>query len=119
MKFHIEMIDEHPVAVFDDEPPPGNWLLSTFLEEARTAIQDFLDEIERGRQGDGTPTGYTGNGIDVEFYPDRAVIEELWSAGGDEAESAKIEISLDQARQLLLDWRQALNHWSITVPHKK
>lgn len=119
MKFHIETINERPVAVFDDETSPVNWLLSTFLEEARTAIQDFLDEIERGREGDGKPTGYTGNGIDVEFYPDRAVIEELWPAAGDDDEPAKVEISLDQARQLLLDWRLALKHWSSTAPRKK
>jgi hypothetical protein len=113
MKFRVEEANERPIAVFEDEPPPGSWLLATFLEEARTGVQDFLDDLERVRNGKTTHAGYTGNGVDVEFYSDRAVIEELWPAEGEDAEPERIEITLDQAQQLLLDWQIALEQWRL------
>ena len=105
-----------PVAVFEDEQSPRNWLLSSFLEEARTGMRDLLDEMERVQSGNSDRAGYTGDGIDVEFYTDRAVIEELWPAAGENAEPERIEISLDQARQLLLDWQIALERWRSQHP---
>lgn len=111
MKFHVEEINERPMAVFDDEPPPRNWLLTFFLEEARTGVQDFLREIERVQSGESERGGYTCNTVDVEFYPDRAVIEELYPAGGEDAEPERVEIPLRRARQLLLDWQAALEQW--------
>jgi hypothetical protein len=111
MKFRVEEANERPIAVFEDEPPPGSWLLAFFLEEARTGVQDFLDDLERVRSGKTTHAGYRGNGVDVEFYSDRAVIEELWPAEGEDAKPERIEIPLDQARQLLLDWRIVLEQW--------
>jgi hypothetical protein len=113
MKFRVEEANERPIAVFEDEPPPGSWLLASFLEEARTGVQDFLGDLERVRSGKTTHTGYTGNGVDVEFYSDRAVIEELWPAAGEDAEPERIEITLDQAQQLLLDWQIALEQWRL------
>jgi len=111
MKFHVEEANERPIAVFDDEQPPRNWLLSSFLEEARTGVQDFLEEIERAQSGESERTGYTCDSVDVEFYSDRAVIKELWLTTGEDAEPERIEITLDQARQLLLDWQVALEQW--------
>jgi len=112
MKFRVEQVNGRPVAVFDDEQTPKSWLLSSFLEEARPGVQRFLDEIERALRGESEPTGFTGDAIDVEFYSDRAVIEELWPAGED-AEPQRIEIPLDQARQLLLDWQLAIEQWRL------
>jgi len=111
MKFRVEESNERPIAFFDDEKPPRNWLLSFFLEEARTDVQDYLDEIESARTGELEHTGYGGNSVDVRFYADRAVIEELWPAGGEDAEPERIEIPLEQAQQLLLDWQVALEQW--------
>lgn len=111
MKFRVEETNGRPFAVFDDEPPPRNWLLTSFLEEARVAAVDFLDEIERVRSGAAAQAGCTGDGVDVAFHADRAVIEELWPSGGDDATPEMIEIPLEQARQLLLDWRAALEQW--------
>jgi hypothetical protein len=99
------------MAVFDDEPPPRSWLLSAFLEEARTDVRRYLDELERAQKGESECTGYTGDDVDVEFYADRAVIEELWPTAGEDAEPERIEIPLDQAQQLLLDWQIALEQW--------
>ena len=110
MKFRIEEALDRPVAVFDDEQPPRSSLLSTFLEEARTSMKELLDKLENVRSGQASQHGYTGDGVSVEYYVDRAVIEELWPADED-VEPARIELPLDQARQLLLDWQTALNHW--------
>lgn len=112
MKFRVEQVDGRLIAVFDDEPPPRSWLLSSFLEEARPDVRRYLDELERAQSGESEPTGYTGDDVDVEFYADRAVIEELWPAD-EAAEPERIEITLDQARQLLLDWKVALERWRL------
>lgn len=111
MKFHIEDNDGAPNVIFDDEPSPRSWLLSFFLEEAQWSIQDFLDEMEKAKGGEGVPTGYRCNSVDVSFYPNRAVIEALWPEGGEDAEPEKTELSLAEARQLLLDWQIALKQW--------
>lgn len=111
MKFRVEEVNERPMAFFDDEPPPRSGLLSAFLEEARTGVEDFLVEIERVQSGEADRGGYTCNGVDVEFYPDRAVIEELYPAAGEEAGPERTEIPLEQARQLLLEWKAALEQW--------
>jgi hypothetical protein len=79
-------------------------------------VQDFLDEIERARSGEAESAGFTCNGVVVEFYRDRAVIEELYPAAGEDAEPERIEISLNQARQLLLDWQAALERWQPQRP---
>lgn len=111
MKFRVEQVDGRPVAVFEDEPPPRNWLLASFLEEARPDVRRYLDELERAQSGESECTGYTGDDVDVEFHADRAVIEDLWPAEGEDAEPERIEIPLDQARQLLLDWQIVLEQW--------
>jgi hypothetical protein len=113
LKFHVEQVDKRLIAVFDDEPPPRKWLLASFLEQARPHVQRYLDEIERARSGSSEPTGYTGDEVDVEFYADRAVIEELWPSAGDDAEPERLELTLDEARQLLLDWQIALEQWRL------
>jgi hypothetical protein len=111
MKFRIEEVNQRPMAVFDDELPPKSWLLTSFLEEARTGVQDFLDEIEFAKSGTVEHAGLTGDGVDVEFFSDRAVIKELWPANGKDSTVARIEIPLEQARQLLLEWQIALESW--------
>lgn len=113
MKFIVEQPNEFPNPIFTDEPSPRNWLLSTMLYEIRTSaeVQDFLDEIRKARSGEKLPSGYTCDGVDVEFYQDRAVIEELYPAAGEDAEPEKAEITLDEAERVLLEWRSVLERW--------
>ena len=111
MKFRVEEDDGTPVAVFEDEQPPRSWLLASLLEEARPDVQMFIDELERARSGEAEPTGYSCNSVAVDFYRDRAVIEELYPAAGEDAEPERVELTLDEARQLLRDWQVALERW--------
>jgi hypothetical protein len=111
MKFRVEEVNGRPLAVFEDEKPPRSWLLTSFLEEARVAVEDFLSKIESVQSGKLDSAGCTGDGVEVEFYSDRAVIEELYPAAGEDAEPERIEIPLEQARQILLDWQVALEQW--------
>jgi hypothetical protein len=60
------------------------------------------------QSGESERGGYPCNTVNVEFYSDRAVIEGLYPAAGEDAEPERMEIPLHQARQLLLDWQAAL-----------
>lgn len=104
MKFQVTEIHGRPFAKF--EP---NSLLSFFLEDARGSIEDLLDEIEKAKLNEKAPTGFTGDHVDISFYPDRAVIEDLWPE--DEDNPSQVILSLDEAKQLLLDWQIALANW--------
>ena len=110
MKFVIKDVNSRPWAEFPEENETKGWLLSAFLEDARANPKDYLDEISRAEQNPGTATGYTGNHVDVEFNSDRAVIEDLYPEPPDD-EPEKIEISLADAKQLLLDWEAAIKDW--------
>lgn len=110
MKFRTEIVNDRPMAAFDDEPSPRNWLLRFFLEDARTfEVDAYLEELDAALESDNIeePTGVMGNHVDVMFYPDRAVIEELYPAD-DAPESAVTVLPIELARQLLLDWKKAL-----------
>lgn len=109
MKFVVKEVNERPMAYFQDEPSPRDWLLSFFLEDTRHDVQMYLNEISKAETGKTVPSGFTGNHVDIEFYPDRAVIEELYPA--DEENFQKMEIPLQKAKQLLLDWENSLNKW--------
>ncbi len=110
MKFRTEIVNDRPMAAFDDEPSPRNWLLRFFLEDARTfEVDAYLEELDAAVENAAIdePTGVMGNHVDVMFYPDRAVIEELYPAD-DAPEPAVTVLSVELARQLLLDWKKAL-----------
>ena len=110
MKFHVKEVNNRPIAIFDNAPLPHSHLLSDFLEEARIGnVEDYLAEIEKAKNGHSLPTGFTGNSVDISFYSDHATIEELWPQNEDNP--ASIEISLEEAKQLLLDWQVVLENW--------
>jgi hypothetical protein len=111
MKFRVEIVNDRPMAAFDEEPSPRNWLLQFFLEDARTfEVDAYLEELDAALESDDIeePTGVMGNHVDVMFFPDRVVIEELYPAD-DAREPAVTVLSVELARQLLLDWKKALN----------
>jgi hypothetical protein len=112
MKFTVEEIGGRAMAYFPDESSPKDWLLSFFLEDSRTDIQMCLEEIRKAEKREVVPSGFTGNHVDIEFYPDRAIIEELYPE--DEDNFRSIEISLTDVKQLLLDWKKTLNEWEKT-----
>jgi hypothetical protein len=103
MTFTVENLNNRPFARFD----PPNILLSFFLDDARGVIPDFLEEINLAKAGEKIPSGFTCDHVDVSFYQDRAVIEDLWPQG--DQEPAKTELPLEVAETLLLQWQSVLN----------
>ena len=114
MKFHIEAVCGIPDAVFDDEVPPRSWLLSMFLADMRGQEDLYLAEIGKAEAGK-TITNLYNNMIDVQLHPEgRAILEELRWRDDDEAEQGppmRTEITLAQAKQLILDWLAAKKEW--------
>ncbi len=110
MKFRVEIINDRPMAVFDDQPPPRNWLLQFFLEDARTfGVETYLAELDAAveSEDDEVPTGMTGNHVDVSFYADRVVIEDLYPAE-ETTQPVTTVLAIELARQLLIDWGKSL-----------
>jgi hypothetical protein len=117
MRFTVREVNDRPLADFPDEKPPREWLLSLFLEEARLPdnIEFFGESLAKAQAGIET-LGISGNGVGVDIYTDRMVIEELFPSGGDDAEPESTEITLADAEKLLRDWQVALAEWRATNP---
>src|SRR5262249_32956086 len=98
------------VAVFDNEPEPRKWLLSDFLDDMDGQADDCLGEIAKAESGQTILNCYN-NHVDAQMYPDGyVIIEELRYTPEDEAKRgppARTEITLAEARQLVLDWLEA------------
>lgn len=103
MKFTVETLNDRPFARFE----PSNILLSFFLDDARSVIPDFLEEINLAKAGEKVPSGFTCDHVDVSFYKDRAVIEDLWPQ--DDQAPEKTELPLEVAEKILLEWQSILH----------
>lgn len=114
MKFRISETCGTPHAVFDDEPPPRSWLLGMYLDDMRGQEDLYLGEIAKAEAGE-TITDLYNNIVDVQLYPDgRVTIEELRYNAQDEIDRGppeRTEITLAQAKQLILDWLEAKKKW--------
>ncbi len=109
MKFITFEKDGYLEVDFPDETGSKKQLLTCFLEDSRNYTEGYLKGIDEAEKSGKEVTGFTGNRVDVEFYPDRAVIEELYPA--DEDNFQKIEIPLQEAKNLLLDWKDVIEKW--------
>lgn len=114
MRFHLEAVYNTPDAIFDDEVPPRSWLLSSFLSDMRGQEDYYLGELAKAEAGQTVLDCYN-NLVDAQMYPDgRVVLEELRYSDEDEAERgppARTELTLQEARQLILDWLAAKKQW--------
>lgn len=109
MKFITFEKDGYLEVNFPDETGFRKQLLNCFLEDARNYTEGYLEGIEEAEKSGKEVTGFTGNRVDVEFYPDRTVIEELYPENEDDFQ--KIEIPLQEAKNLLIDWKQVIEKW--------
>lgn len=110
MNIEITEINEIPRPVLPYEKGSRKVVLEDFLFDARTGIDDYLNEISKAEKNDGVPTGFTSNQVDVGFFPNKAEIEHLWCED-ENGELIFVEIPLTEAKQLLLEWKSALNNW--------
>lgn len=114
MNFQIESVAGVPNAIFPDEVSPRSWLLTLFLADMRGQEDLYLAEIAKAEAGE-TILDLYNNLVDVQLYPDgRAIIEELRYTAKAEAERglpARTELTIQEAKQLILDWLEAKRRW--------
>jgi hypothetical protein len=114
LKFRLYQFGSGPSACFDEEPEPRNWLLSGLLSDQsyEEDIEMFLGEIAKAEEGQ--PGIVVGNhAVWALMSRDKMVLEEMLY-GDDKTngtEPARTEITLAEARQLILDWREAERRW--------
>ncbi len=100
--------------VEDVLPEQRRLLLTDLLLDARGQEDLYLREIEKAEAGE-TILNLYNNYVDAQLYPDgHVIIEELRYTPEDEAERgppARTEITLAEAKQLILDWLAAKKRW--------
>lgn len=101
-------------ARFDDEPEHRNWLLHGFLEDMYGQEDLYLGEIAKAEAGE-TILDLYNQDVHAYLYPDgRVILEEMRWSDDDEAELGpprRTELTLAEAKQLILDWLAAKKDW--------
>jgi hypothetical protein len=117
LKFNLYQVFPDSLRVdanFDNEPDPRKWLLHNFLEDMYGQEDLYLGEIAKAEAGE-TILDLYNQLVDVQLYPDgRVILEEMRWSDDDEAElgpPARTEITLAEAKQLILDWLAAKKEW--------
>ena len=114
LKFRLSESSFRPSSIFDEEPEPRNWLLAGMLDDHfyEGDISMFLNKIAKAEAGE--PNVVIGNHeVWVIMSADKVVIEEMLY---DEDRTngtvpKRTEISLAEAKQLVLEWREAVKRW--------
>lgn len=105
----------HSLCPFVDDPSPQRAaLLTALLLDCDGQEALYLSEIAKAEAGE-TILDLYNNHVCMELYPDgRVIIEELRSNEEDRAvrgEPDRTEITLAEAKQLILDWLDAKAKW--------
>ena len=114
LKFRLSESSFRPSSIFDEEPEPRNWLLAGMLDDHfyEEDIAVFLKKIAQAEAGE--PNVVIGNHeVWVIMSANEVIIEEMLY---DEDRTngtvpKRTEISLAEAKQLLLEWREAVKRW--------
>lgn len=108
MSFRVEEVDGTPQAVFEDEDPLRRTLLPLLLHPATHFVSDMLLELALVEQGVMESSGFDTPHAEVEFFRDRVVIESVPTLDSDDGDPPRVELSVDEAKFLLLEWEEAL-----------
>ena len=111
MDFKIENLDGRPVAVLADQGKVRNWFLSQLLTPSKYFIIELLHEItqiEKRLCGDRECQDLY---VYIAPFLERITIE--FSLPEDAVEVQQIEIRLEVAKLLLLEWGTMLHRWHI------
>ena len=108
MGIRVEVVDGTPKAVFEDEDPLRRALLPHFLLTAPYFVQDMLYELAVVERGSVESSGFESEHVCVQFFRDRVVIEAWLPEERDGEEPDRLEISVQEAKLLLLEWGAAL-----------
>ena len=95
-------------ADFPDEPQPRRALLGGAISDMWNQEEFYLSEIARAEAG-ATVLNLYNNQVSMRLYPDgRVIIYDLYDEN-DEPEQT--ELTLAEAKQLILDWSDAKAKW--------
>lgn len=95
-------------ADFPDEPQPRRELLGALICDMWNQEDFYLSEIARAEAG-ATVLNLYNNLVSMRLYPDgRALIYDLYDEND---EPAQTELTLAEAKQLILDWLAAKAKW--------
>ncbi len=123
LRFHIEPTLDRPYAAFNDEPMPRRDLLAGLIIDQGSIDEDsqmFLGELAKAEAGE--PGIIVGNhGVWAIMDREKVVLEEMLYGEEQEdgTEPARTEITLQEARQLILDWLEAKKKWYAEHPKGK
>ena len=93
---------------FPDEPQPRRELLTLLICDIWNQEDFCLSEIARAEAG-ATVLNLYNNLVSMRLYPDgRAIIYDLYDEND---EPAQTELTLAEAKQLILDWLDAKAKW--------
>jgi hypothetical protein len=114
LRFSVHEVLGKLNACFDEEPEPRKWLLYDFIDDMYGQEDYYLGEIAKAEAGE-TILNLYNNWVDAQLYPDgRVILEEMRWSDDDEAElgpPARTELTLAEAKQLILDWIAAKKKW--------
>ena len=112
LHFHLTQTGSRVDAYFDSEPERRNRLLSAFLNDMYDQEELYLGELVRAEKGE--PDVIVGNhGVWALMFSDKVILEEMLYGAEREngTDPARTEITLGEARQLILDWLAAKKRW--------
>jgi hypothetical protein len=95
-------------AQFPDEPQPRRMLLSGLLADMRGQEDLYLSYIAKAEAGE-TILDLYNNLVVMQLYPDGRVV--LYDLNDDSDTPTQTELTLAEAKQLILDWLDAKAKW--------
>jgi len=109
MKFRVEESSDQLTAIFDTEDPLQNSLLSRFLVSSKYFVVDILHDISMVERGIYPSHAFENPEVFVELYKDHISIEPYVEE--EETEIPKVNMPLETAKLLLLEWGVVLQRW--------
>jgi hypothetical protein len=110
LKFHLEVIDDEPAAVFEGPDDVVKTLFPRFLHHSPHFVPDILYEISLVERGAVESSGFETPLVDVLILPDRVTITSRLMRIG-ESSPSQVIISVTEAKLLLLEWGAAVLRW--------
>jgi hypothetical protein len=109
MKFRVEEINNQLTAIFDTEDSLQNSLLSRLLVSSKYFVADILHDISQVERDIYPSYAFENPEVFIELYKDHITIEPYIDE--DETEIPMVEIPLEKAKLLLLEWGVVLQRW--------
>jgi hypothetical protein len=112
MRFRVAETDDRPTAIFTSKDQRRNALLSQLLLPSIEYVVNLLYDIKRVERGlDSTHSYSRHHVVYIRLFKDQITLK-LYDKG-DGTDVTQIEIPLDSAKLLLLQWGLTLQRWEM------